>query len=77
MADRPDNDVVTLVRNLIASGRTFSISLEHPDSHAVQNARARSRNFSPEQSDGDCISWIHVPGEGLVCVQHKDEGTSE
>ncbi len=39
MATQPAEDVIALVRKLVETGKTFSITLEHPDSPTVRNAR--------------------------------------
>jgi hypothetical protein len=77
MASQPEPDVVALVRKLLESGQTFSISLEDPDSPAVKSVLEQGHDFafSPDfaQGDGDCIEWIEVAGRGLICKKHKGE----
>ena len=77
MASEPESDVVALVRKLIENGKTFSISLEDPDSPVVKSLRALGNNFGPcpepDPCDDDCVQCVYIPGCGSYCVQRKSE----
>jgi hypothetical protein len=66
-----DGDLIALVRQLVADGKSFSIALEHPQDPIVETAKKQVRNFSLAQGDGNCIQWVYVPSRGLVCVKHS------
>ncbi len=73
MATQPAEDVIALVRKLVETGKTFSITLEHPDSPTVRNARTHGNNFTFAQGDGKCIEWMQVPGKRVVCTKHEGD----
>jgi hypothetical protein len=75
MASQPEPDVVALVRKLIDSGKTFSISLEDPDSPAVEIAQKQGHkfDFNLNFEEGRCIEWLQVLGNGLICTKHEGE----
>lgn len=74
MATQPaEDDVIALIRQLVESGETFSIALEHPEGPAVRNAKKQGHDLSFAQGDGKCIEWMQVPGRGVICTKHEGE----
>ena len=64
-----ENPAITLVKQLIEEGKSFSIAVERTASGARIGLESLEIPYAEVLGDGECIKWVYVKDQGLVCVQ--------